>query len=92
MVILGCPKKNEMLNLKEGAFCPKCQKIVFDAQVMLSDDAALSALERNDSVPVVHHPQIPDGTASGTTDEHHITLTGPERDKLRRQLKEHMRR
>ncbi len=78
----------ERIKFLNGAFCPSCQEIVFDAYTALSDNNTLSALERNEDVRLVHHPNFSDGT----TADHSFSLTGPEKDRLRQQLLEHMAR
>jgi|HubBroStandDraft_1064217.scaffolds.fasta_scaffold152364_1 hypothetical protein len=78
----------ERIKFLNGAFCPDCEAIVFDAYTTLSDDDALSAMERDRDVQLVHHPNFSDGT----TADHSFSLTGPEKDRLRQQLLEHMAR
>ena len=77
-----------MSEIIKSAFCPGCQEVVFDAYTALSNNGTLSALERNEEVRVVHHPNFSDGT----TADHSFSLVGPEKDRLRQQLLEHMAR
>ena len=79
---------SERIKFLNGAFCPHCQMIVYNACTVLNEDDTLLALERNEDVQVIHHPDFSDGT----TADHHFSLTVPERDRLRRQLTEHMAR
>jgi hypothetical protein len=79
---------SERIKFRNGAFCPDCKEVVFDACTTLSDDDTLLALERNEAVLLLHHPNFSDGT----TADHSFSLTGLEKDRLRQQLLEHMAR
>jgi hypothetical protein len=79
---------NEKIKFLNGAFCPACQAVVLDTQTVLSDDDTLSAIKRGEDVQLLHHPRFP----GGTTADHSFSLTLDEKERLGRQLEEHMAR